>query len=286
MTDRLYVLAFDHRRSLMTSFFGVDGEPSAGDVTRAKLAKQMIWEGLLRAIDDGAPRAAAAALVDATYGADVIAAAADHNVRVGVPVEASGRRELAFEHDDWRDRIDHLDPTWAKVLVRYRADGDRAMNARQRRSLAALDANCGETDRGLMLELLVPAEPGDDPVTFDTELRPELMVRAIEEIQGDGIAPSVWKLEGLTRSGDCERVARAAEAPCLVLGRGEDRAAVDAWLGAAAPTQGYVGFAIGRSIWWDALRRFFDEEAPRDEAAEAIAAEYARYVGVYDTAAG
>jgi myo-inositol catabolism protein IolC len=282
--DRLYVLAFDHRRSLMTSFFGVEGEPSAEDVDRARLAKDVIWEGLLRAIDDGVPRAAAAALVDATYGADVIAAAAARGLPVGVPVEASGRRELTFEHDDWRRRLDRLDPTWAKVLVRYRADGDEQMNDRQRRLLADLHAYCRETDRGLMLELLVPPEPGEDPAAFDAELRPALMVRAIEEIRRDGIAPSLWKLEGLARRADCEQVARVADAPCLVLGRGEDRAAVDAWLRAAARVPGYAGFAIGRSIWWESLRRFFDREATRDDATASIAAEYARYVDAYEAA--
>jgi myo-inositol catabolism protein IolC len=287
MTDRLYVLAFDHRRSLMTSFFGVDGEPSADDVDRARLSKQVIWEGLLRAIEDGVPRAAAAALVDVTYGADVIAAAAARGIRVSVPVEASGRRELAFEHDDWRNRIDRLDPAWAKVLVRYRPDEeDPELNARQRHLLAELDAHCRATERGLMLELLVPPGPGEDVVAFDAALRPDLMVRAIEEIRADGIVPSVWKLEGLSSPADCERVARAAAAPCLVLGRGEDRGAVDAWLRAAAGLPGYAGFAIGRSIWWDALRRFFDEEATRAEAAAAIASEYARYLEVYEAAAG
>src|SRR5438093_4215675 len=223
MTDRLYVLAFDHRRSLMTSFFGVHGEPTSDDVRAARDAKQVIWEGLLRAIDDGVPRAAAAALVDATYGADVIAAAAARGIRIAVPVEASGRRELAFEHEDWRDRIERLAPTWAKVLVRYNPDADPEMNGRQRALIAELDAHCGVTGRGLMLELLVPPEPDQEGPDFDTILRPELMVRAIEEIRAGDIHPSLWKLEGLDRAGDCERVARAAGAPCLVLGRGADR---------------------------------------------------------------
>src|SRR5262249_61994172 len=102
MTDRLYVLAFDHRTSLMTSFFGVGGEPGPDDIRRARLAKEVIWDGLVRAIDDGVPRVAAAALVDATYGAEVIAAAAARGVPVAVPVAASGRRGLAFGHEGWR----------------------------------------------------------------------------------------------------------------------------------------------------------------------------------------
>jgi myo-inositol catabolism protein IolC len=284
MTSRLYVLAFDHRRSLMTSFFGVDGAPSAEDVRRARLAKDVIWEGLLRAIEDGVPRAAAAALVDATDGADVIAAAAAHNVRVGVPVEASGRRELAFEHEDWRDRLERLDPAWAKVLVRYNPDADPEMNARQRTALADLGAYCTRTDRALMLELLVPPEPAQDGPAYDADARPDLMVRAIEEIRDANVLPSVWKIEGLAEVAQCERVARAAAASCLVLGRGADRAVVDGWLRAGAAAPGYEGFAIGRSIWWDALTRFFADTSTREEAVSAIASEYARCVDVYDAA--
>ena len=285
MTDRLYVLAFDHRRSLMTSFFGVHGEPTSDDVRAARDAKQVIWEGLLRAIDDGVPRAAAAALVDATYGADVIAAAAARGIRVAVPVEASGRRELAFEHEDWRDRIERLDPTWAKVLVRYNPDADPEANGRQRALIAELDAHCGVTGRGLMLELLVPPEPDQEGPDFDTKLRPELMVRAIEEIRAGDIHPSLWKVEGLDRAADCERVARAAGAPCLVLGRGADRSTVDAWLRAAGSVPGYAGFAIGRSLWWDSLRRCFEGSMSREAAASTIASEYARLVDVYRAAA-
>ena len=284
MTDRLSVLAFDHRRSLMTSFFGVEGAPTAGEVARAKLAKQIIWEGLLRAIDDGVQRAAAAALVDETYGADVIAAAAARGVQVAVPVEASGRQELAFEHPDWRDRIDRLDPAWAKVLVRYNPDAEPELNARQRSLIADLDAHCRSTGRGLMLELLVPPRPDQIGPAYETDRLPQLMIRAIEEIKSEGVLVSLWKVEGLSDAADCERAAGAAGAPCLVLGRGADRRAVDAWLRAAATVPGYAGFAIGRSIWWDALRRFFDDTATREESAATIAAEYARYVGVYDAA--
>ena len=284
MTDRLYVLAFDHRRSLMTSFFGVEGTPTPKDVARAKLAKQVVWEGFLRAIDGGVPRAAAAALVDATYGADVIAAAAARGIRVAVPVEVSGRRELAFDHEDWRERVDRLDPAWAKVLVRYNPEGDAELNGRQRTLIADLDAHCRTTGRGLMLELLVPPEADQVGPDFDTARRPELMVRAIEEIRSEDVRPSFWKIEGLTETADCERIARAAGAPCLVLGRGASRAAVDAWLRAAAAAPGYAGFAIGRSIWWDALRGFFDDTTSREEAVGAIASEYARYVDVYDPA--
>jgi myo-inositol catabolism protein IolC len=199
-------------------------------------------------------------------------------------VEASGRRELAFEHEDWRDRLERLDPAWAKVLVRYNPDADPEMNARQRTALADLGAYCTRTDRALMLELLVPPEPAQDGPAYDADARPDLMVRAIEEIRDANVLPSVWKIEGLAEVAQCERVARAAAASCLVLGRGADRAVVDGWLRAGAAAPGYEGFAIGRSIWWDALTRFFADTSTREEAVSAIASEYARCVDVYDAA--
>jgi myo-inositol catabolism protein IolC len=285
MTERLYILAFDHRRLLMSSLLGVEGEPDTEAVERAHAAKQLVWEGLERAIADGVRKDDAAALVDATYGLDVIDAARDAGVRVAVPLEASGRRELAFEHEDWRSRIERIDPSWAKVLLRYNPEGESEMNARQVARLDEVAAHCRATGRPLLIELLVPPEPNQTGPAFDAEIRPDLMVRAIEELRGSGAGADVWKVEGLERPEDCQRVAGATGGRCVVLGRGADRPAVDRWLRAAAAVDGFIGFAIGRSIWWDAARGFFDG-GDRSDAVAAIAAEYRRCVDVYQAAAG
>ena len=106
MSERVFILAFDHRVSLMRSFFGVEGAPTGADGDRARTAKGVIWRGLQRAIETGPlPSTSAGALVDATYGARVIAEARERFVRVAVPVEASGRRDFAFESPDWRERL-------------------------------------------------------------------------------------------------------------------------------------------------------------------------------------
>jgi 5-dehydro-2-deoxygluconokinase len=72
---------------------------------------------------------------------------------------------------------------------------------------------------------------------------------------------------------------------CVVLGRGADDAKVDHWLRQGAPVQGYAGFAIGRSIWWDALKGFLDGDIEREEAAKQIGDNYLRFVRVYQEAA-
>jgi 5-dehydro-2-deoxygluconokinase len=61
---------------------------------------------------------------------------------------------------------------------------------------------------------------------------------------------------------------------------------VDHWRRQAAPVEGFVGFAIGRSIWWDALKAFLDGSVERERAAEQIADNYLRFVDVYKSAEG
>ena len=270
----------------MRSFLGVDGEPGPADVERARTAKSVIADGLLRAIADGAvDRSAAAALVDATYGDGAMESLRAAGVAFAMPVEESGRAEVAFE-DGWRERLRSVGPAWAKVLVRSNPADDPAMRGRQLAALGELAAACAEDGHDLMLELLVPPAPSQEGAGFDTEVRPALVVQEIEAIRQAGITPAVWKIEGFERREDCEAVAGVAGAPCVVLGRGQDDAAVDRWLSAAAGVPGFIGFAIGRSIWWEPLRRFV-EWGPdaREDAIAAIATRYARFVEVFAHAA-
>jgi myo-inositol catabolism protein IolC len=147
-----------------------------------------------------------------------------------------------------------------------------------------------------MFELLVPPEPhqldavGGDADRYDHELRPGLMVRAIQGFQTAGVEPAVWKLEGLETREDHEAIAAAARGGgrdrvgYVVLGRGADLPTVERWLRAGVGVDGFRGFAVGRSIWWEPCRDFFDAGAT-DEAADRAAAEiddrYRRLVDVF-----
>jgi myo-inositol catabolism protein IolC len=297
VTDRLHVLAFDHRRSLMTSFFGVAAEPSPSDIERARLAKRLIWRGLLRACDEGAPCDSAAVLIDTTYGDEVMRDARSRGIRFAVPVEDSGREVFGFESPRWAELLDEVEPTWAKALVRYNPEGDPAVNARLRAALLDLSDHCHGRERGFMLEVLVPPSPAqlesvdEDRGRFDGEVRAELTVRGIAEIHEAGVEPDLWKLEGFEQPADYERVVAAARAGgrdhvgCIVLGRGEDAAAVERWLRAGAGVGGVVGWAIGRTIWWDPLRAFFaGADATEEEAVTRIAANYRHFVDVDESA--
>ena len=129
-----------------------------------------------------------------------------------------------------------------------------------------------------------------DSARYDAEIRPGLMRQVIEEMQNEGIEVDIWKIEGVDERSDAEMLAQQARAGgrdgvvCVLLGRGADDDKVDHWLTQAAPVDGFVGFAIGRSIWWDALKGFLGGDLEREAAAEQIAGNYLRFIKVYDEA--
>ena len=100
-------------------------------------------------------------------------------------------------------------------------------------------------------------------------------------------AKTIRGIEGIDAREDCEQIAQQCQmagrdhVACVVLGRGADANAVDAWLRAASGVPGYRGFAIGRSIWWDPLKGFVDGSVGRDAASQQIGANYARFIDVY-----
>ena len=147
-----------------------------------------------------------------------------------------------------------------------------------------------------MFELLVPAEKlqidrlhGDTKV-YDAVLRPRLMVQAIEELQDAQVEPDVWKIEGLDRRRDCEQIVAAArrggrtKVGCIILGRGEDDRKVSKWLTTAAGVPGFVGFAVGRTDFWDPLIAWRAKKTTREEAVTASARRYRHFVDIFERA--
>lgn len=291
----LYILAFDHRGSFQKKFFGVEGEPNEEETARISDAKRVIYEGARRALDEGVDAETAGVLVDEQFGAEIARDGKASGFRLAMPVEKSGQDEFDFQYaEEFGEHIEAFDPSFSKVLVRYNPDGDRGMNERQTARLERLGRWLHERDRKYLFELLVPATPeqieaaGGDEAKWDSEDRPKLMKTAIEELQDAGVEPDIWKIEGIDRREDCETIAATTRrdgrdgVACVVLGRGADDDAVDHWLRMGSGVPGYIGFAIGRSIWWDPLKGFVDGNLGREEAAKQIAANYRRFIDVYN----
>jgi myo-inositol catabolism protein IolC len=294
----LYMLAFDHRSSFSRDLLGIDGTPTRFEARRVSDIKNIVYEGFQLALVDGLSREAAGLLVDEQYGARIAQSARGEGVVLAMPVERSGRAEFEFEFgQDFSSHIEAFDPTYAKVLVRYNPEGDAELNRRQGDRLRELSNWLRRRDRKLLFELLVPAEQAQlDRVDgsqerYDLELRPSLVVGAIRDLQDAGVEPHIWKIEGLDRREDCERVAEQAraggrdDAACIVLGRGADDARVVHWLEQAASVPGFVGFAVGRTLWWNELAAYVADELDRDAAARQIADNYHRLIDAYERCA-
>jgi myo-inositol catabolism protein IolC len=297
---KLYILAFDHRGSFQKKMFGIDGEPTPEQTETISDAKHLIFEGMLKAVEAGVDPGATGVLVDEQFGVPkkIPGEAKERGLLLAMPVEKSGQNEFDFEYgDDFGAHIEQYDPDFSKVLVRYNPEGDTDLNRRQIDRLKRLADWLHDHDRKFLFELLVPAEDhqleqvGGDTDRFDAELRPELMRRTIVEFQDSGVEADIWKIEGIDTQEDCELIAQTARRDgrdgvvCVVLGRGANDAKVEHWLRQGAPVEGYAGFAIGRTIWWDALKGFLDGNIEREDAAQQIADNYLRFVQVYDEAA-
>jgi 5-dehydro-2-deoxygluconokinase len=296
---KLYILAFDHRGSFQRKFFGIDGEPDPEQTAIIADAKHLIFEGLLQAVRAGATPSVTGVLVDEQFGSTVPEQAREEGLKLAMPAERSGQNMFDFQYgEDFAAHIERLDPDFTKVLVRYNPDGETAANRVQLAKLKRLSDWLTEHERKFLFELLVPAEEsqlrsvGGDADAYDAELRPNLMRRAIAEIQDAGVEVDVWKIEGVDARADCEMLVAQARSGgregvvCVVLGRGADDAKVDHWLEQAALVDGFIGFAIGRSIWWNPLKAYVDGKIERAAGARKIAENYLRFVTVYERAEG
>ncbi len=289
----LFVLPFDHRSSFERGLLGISGrQPDSGEVEQLSAYKRIIYEGLLEALSNGVPKESAAMLVDQKYGARLLAEAKALGIVTCVPVEKSGQSEFDFEYgDDFRQHIENAAPTFTKALVRYNPDGDATANENQRRRLATLSDYAHSNGYKFMFELLVPATESQaeavaqDIQAYDLKLRPELTTRTMAELRDVGVEPDVWKLEG-TEDPEAARsfVAQAraggrSDVGLIILGRGENDERVREWLSVGAKTDGVVGFAVGRTVFWQPLVDHKDGLISRAAAVGRIAE---KYQGLYE----
>lgn len=289
----LYLLPFE------TKMFGWKEPLTSAQTAEIAAVKGVIYDGFKAALAAGVPKTHAGILVDEQFGGVILRDATAHGYITACPAEKSGQEEFDFQYgDDFGAHIETFHPSFCKVLVRYNPEGDPALNSRQEARLKRLsDYLAQKAQSRFMFELLVPPEPAQlarvkgDHQAYDLTLRPSLMVRAIEALQDAGVEPDVWKIEGLDRREDCEKIVAAArrggraEVGCIVLGRGEDHAKVHAWLVTAASVPGFIGFAVGRTDFWDPLVQWRANKVTRQGAAAEMARRYREFVDIFEKAA-
>lgn len=294
----LYMLPFDHRASFQTKLYGWKGKLGAAQTAEIAAAKQVIYDGFTAAVAAGVPKEKAGILVDEQFGAAILRDAVKQGYSTSCSAEKSGQDEFDFEFgDDFAGHIEAFHPDFCKVLVRYNPGGNRALNQRQAARLKRLsDYLRAAGSARFMFELLVPPEQAQlDQVhgelkRYDLELRPGLVVRAIQELQDAGVEADLWKISGLDRPEDCVKIVTAVrrngrdKVSCIVLGRGEDDRKVREWLATAARVPGFVGFAVGRTTFWEPLVGWKEKKLTRESAVAEIARRYREWVDIFEMA--
>jgi len=294
----LHLLPFDHRGSFQTKMFGWTGRLTPEQTGQIADAKRVIYDGFTAALAAGVRADEAGILVDEQFGASILRDATAQGYATACPAEKSGQDEFDFEYGEhFADHIEVIHPTFCKVLVRYNPEGDQALNRRQAARLRRLSQYLHDNRRSrFMFELLVPPEQrqldgvGGDTKAYDLAVRPRLMVQAIQELQDAQVEPDIWKVEGLDRYQDCETIVTTARrggrdtVGCIILGRGEDAKKVRDWLTTAARVPGFIGFAVGRTVFWDALVAWRARKTTREEAVAEVARRYKEFVDTFETA--
>jgi myo-inositol catabolism protein IolC len=275
----------DHRASFGKTLFGVkDDHPDPEQVAAMKSAKRMVFEGLRVALP-AVTYGRAGVLVDERYGQDVIdavkAGESTQPIVLAVPVEASGHDWFTLEWgDQWLAHVEAIRPDYSKILVRDNPGFDAADREQQFERLAQVSDGLQGIGVPLLYELLVPAteaqldRAGGDPGAYDRDIRPGLVAQVIADNQAHGVEPTLWKVEGLETVEAAQQVAEQAKAggrstDLIVLGRDAPAERLDHWLDVASQVGAFGGFAIGRSIWEDAVRDY--EASDRGEAAASAA---------------
>jgi myo-inositol catabolism protein IolC len=298
----LYILSFDHR-DLLLAMSGSEGmltaeQTAAIALARSEiaLAKHVVYDGFEAALAAGVPKDKAGILVDEQFGAAILGEAAAQGYVTACPAEKSGQEEFDFEYgEDFAKHIETFHPTFCKVQVRYNPEGNQDLNRRQSARLKRLsDYLHGESRSLFMLELLLPPEKAQlkklkgDKKAYDVEIRPRLMVEAIQQLQDAQVEPDVWRIEGLDGREDCEKVVVAArysgrdKVGCIILGGGADQKKVREWLKTAAGVPGFIGFAVGRTIFSDPLGRWLSRKTTTQAAAAEIGQRYREFVNIFE----
>ncbi len=293
----LYILAFDHRGTLTKGLLGVEGRPpEKEEVLRVSEMKNIIFEGFLSAKEKGISGGDPAILVDEQFGLEVQKKAIENGIKFAAPVEKSGQSIFDFEYgEDFGEKINEVGADFIKILVRWNPDDEEEAREIQGSRIKTLSDWIIDNEKKFLLEFLVPATEeqletvGGDQARYDAEIRPKLAVKVVEEMRERGADPDIWKIEGLDTKEDCEKVAESIknggreDVIAVVLGRGANDEKVNEWLRAGSSVDGYKGFAIGRSIFWESLKGWHEDSKSREEAIEEIANSYLGFISVYQS---
>ncbi|RIX99679.1 5-dehydro-2-deoxygluconokinase [Aureimonas flava] len=257
--ERLMALACDHRMQIeeMADAAGAPRE-------RIEDFKVLTVEAAARVAGD---EPGFGMLLDGIYGQKALYRASAKGFWIGRPVEQPGSRPLDFDH--MPDLGSHL-VEWpvdqvVKCLCFYHPDDPAELRARQERELLRLADAARTVGREYLVEIIAGKHGalGEDTVAS--------VVRRLYDL---GIRPDWWKLEPQRNVAAWSRIEAAIaqnDPYCrgiVLLGLDAPEAELVDAFRAVSGVPMVKGFAVGRTIFADAARRWLNNEID-DEAAVA-----------------
>jgi myo-inositol catabolism protein IolC len=164
---------------------------------------------------------------------------------------------------------------------------------RQQQKLEILSNYCHQNSHKFLLEVLVtPTEQqlkdvGGNSERYDIETRPNLTAKAIEELQNASVEPDIWKIEGMENEDSYKVVALQAQkgerenVGIVILGRAENQEKVEKWIKAGNKIEGVIGFAVGRTIFWNPLTEYKNGKIEKEKVIETISNNFLHFFRIF-----
>lgn len=295
-TKPLYILPFDHRSTFAEKMFhhaSMD-ELSSEEIHFLREFKMLTYKGFKLALERGIPTEYGAVLCEEEFGSEVLFDAKQNGFITILTIEKSGQNSFEFEYgNDFKEHIEKFKPNFTKVLIKYNPKDSNDLKIKQKKNLKLISDYSHDKNYKFMLEVLVlPTEEQlkiakGDREEYDKMQRPALTVEVIKDLQGFGIEPDVWKLEGLEGSQDYKEIVKTVKesgrdnVSLVVLGRGANEEKVDEWIQIGATVDGVIGFAVGRTVFWDSLEKFYHGKIGKAEVIETIATNFLNFYNIF-----
>jgi 5-dehydro-2-deoxygluconokinase len=291
----LYILPFDHRATFATELFG---KKSINDLTEEERElirefKMLIYKGFKKAVEQKVPTDNAAILCDEEFGEEVLLDARHNGYITILTIEKSGQETFEFQYENFKEHIEKFKPTFTKVLIKYNPKDSEEIKEKQQKNLKIISDYSHENTYKFLLEVLVlPTKEqlkqvGGSRDDYDVKLRPELTAEVVRSFQARGIEPDVWKLEGMDSANDYAGVIDEVKSggrekvSIVILGRGAKEEKLEQWLKMGSKVNGVTGFAVGRTIFWNPIEKFYKGEIGKAEVIETISQKFQDFYTVF-----
>ena len=274
--SEMHVFAFDHRMQLeaMAREAGVDE-------ARIGAFKQLCLDA---ALEVAGKASGYGILCDGRLGREVLYRAAGTGLWIGRPVEWPGSRPLTLEPEIGPDfgglvewPLEHV----VKVLCFYHPDDPPEIRREQEETVRRL-FHAARRNRLEMLLEIIPSKVG--PTNDDT------VATIIDRFYEIGVYPDWWKLEPMKTDASWANACASIERNdphtrgVVVLGLDAPQNELEESLSLAARFDLVKGFAVGRTIFGEAARKWFAGTISDAQAVEDMVSRYRSLCDIWDRA--